>query len=260
MKRELLYFEEHYLAEDAKWLIFIHGAGGGIATWNYQKEAFKPYFNLLLLDLRDHGQSKGMEPTFKEYNFDIVTRDILDVLDAKSIEQAYFISLSMGSILLQKLENARPGLVERMVTAGGIFKPDIKIHLFAHSGKFLSNVLTYKQIYTIFSWIVMPKKNHELSRRVYRIQSQKLTPEEYMKWMGLYKEFFKVLRQLFRRELMIPCLVVMGKEDHMFLDAAKKFVERQPQAIIKIIEQCGHIVTIDKPEVFNREAMRFLMG
>jgi pimeloyl-ACP methyl ester carboxylesterase len=100
-------------------------------------------------------------PEYDSYNFEIVSEDILRVIDSLGIKSACFVSLSLGSILLQKLDEMRPQLVERMVTAGGIFKPNLKIHLFAHAGKFLSYVLSYRQIYKLFSWVVMPKKNHE---------------------------------------------------------------------------------------------------
>ncbi|MCB0618110.1 MAG: hypothetical protein KDC41_05245, partial [Saprospiraceae bacterium] len=68
-----------------------------IVTWKYQVEAFKPYFNLLLVDLRDHGRSKNLEPAYREYNFDIVCDDILKVIDHLGIRKAHFLSLSMGS-------------------------------------------------------------------------------------------------------------------------------------------------------------------
>jgi pimeloyl-ACP methyl ester carboxylesterase len=81
-----------------------------------------------------------------------------------------------------------------------------------------------------------------------------------MKWLGLYRSFFRELRHFFRRELVKPCLVIMGSQDHVFLDAARKFVRRQPKAVIQVVEQCGHIVTIDKPEIFNKATIQFLLS
>lgn len=256
----ILHHEVKKRGSDAPWLVFIHGAGGGISTWKYQKEAFAPYFNLLFIDLRDHGKSKNIQPEYNSYDFRIVSEDILRVIDQLGIRKASFVSLSLGSILLQKLDEMRPELVERMVAAGGIFKPNLKIHLFAHAGKFLSYILSYRQIYHLFSWVVMPRKNHEKARRVYRLQSERLSPGEFMKWLGLYQSFFRELRHFFRRELVKPCLVIMGSQDHVFLDAAKEFVRRQPKAVIEIVEQCGHIVTIDKPEIFNKKTIQFLLS
>jgi len=74
-----------------EWVVFIHGAGGSTATWKFQVEAFKPFYNLLLIDLRDHGKSKEIIPEFENYNFDIITHDIKAVLDKYQINKAHFI-------------------------------------------------------------------------------------------------------------------------------------------------------------------------
>jgi pimeloyl-ACP methyl ester carboxylesterase len=63
--------------EDAPWLVFVHGAGGSIRTWKFQVESFSKDFRLVLIDLRDHGFSKNIQPEYKAYDFDIVACDII---------------------------------------------------------------------------------------------------------------------------------------------------------------------------------------
>lgn len=242
------------------WIVFVHGAGGAIATWRYQTEAFRPFFNLLLLDLRDHGLSKNMDPVFSSYSFDIVCDDILEVADHLQIQKAHFISLSLGSAILQRLEQKRPDLIDRMVMAGGVFRATLKMKLLVKSSNLLSRVLTYRQIYALFSLIVLPKKNHQKSRRVYREQAKRLTQEEFMKWMGLYGEFFQLLDGFFHRQMKKWSLIVMGDEDHVFFKAARRFVEKQEKASLVVIEKCGHICNMEQWQRFNVEALAFLRG
>ena len=53
-----------YLNENTtEWVSFIHGAGGSSSIWFRQIRAFKKEFNVLILDLRGHGNSK---PTLKD--------------------------------------------------------------------------------------------------------------------------------------------------------------------------------------------------
>ncbi len=256
----MLHFQTYRLQHDAPWLVFIHGAGGAIATWKYQTEAFKPFFNLLLLDLRDHGLSKNVEPSFQSYNFDIVCDDILEVLDHLKIEHANFISLSLGSAILQRLDERRPELIDKMVMAGGIFRATLRMKFLINISQFLNKILSYPQIYTLFSLIILPKKNHQKSRRIYRLQAKHLTQTEYMKWIGLYGEFFKVLDEYFHRKLKKMSLVVMGAEDHVFFKAAKRFVAKQEKARLVVFEKCGHICNIEQWQRFNEVALRFLRG
>ena len=254
----MLHHKIHSHPHSNEWMVFIHGAGGSIVTWKYQVEAFKPYFNLLLLDLRDHGKSKNIEPAFENYNFDIVCEDVLKVIDFVGIKKAHFMSLSLGSVILQKLDEKRPDLIDKMIMAGGIFKADLKIKLFVHSAKFLNHFLPYRVMYDLFSLIVLPKKNHRKSRRIFRMQSQKLAPNEYLKWVELYKEFFKLLKNFFDQELEKISLVAMGDEDHVFFEAARQFVNHHQKAKLVIFEKCGHICNIDQYEQFNQTVLQFL--
>lgn len=256
----MLYNEVHFLGDDAEWLVFIHGAGGAVETWKYQVDAFAPYFNLLLLDLRDHGKSKNIEPHYEEYDFRVVTQDILQVVDHHGIKEANFMSLSLGSILLQQVDIARPKLIKRQVMAGGVFKATLKMKVFMHSAKVLNFILPYHIMYKLFSWIVLPKKNHRFSRMIFRVQSKKLTPKEYLKWIGLYNHFFKVLKVYFYRPVDKMSLIVMGDQDHVFFTAAKKFAKVQEEVSMKIMENCGHVCNIEQPHVFNKMALEFLTG
>lgn len=257
--RSLLHYKTYHHQHSQEWLVFIHGAGGSIATWKYQVEAFKPYFNLLLLDLRDHGKSKNLEPAFNNYNFDIVSEDILRVIDHLGLEKAHFMSMSLGSVILQKINEKRPELVDKMIMAGGVFRATWKIKLFVHSAKFLSYFLPYRTMYNLFSFVVLPKKNHEYSRRIFRLQSQKLAPNEYLKWIGLYKDFFRLLKNFFNRELEKFSLVVMGEEDHVFFKAARRFTNVHHKASLVIFERCGHICNIEQYEQFNDTVLSFLL-
>jgi len=256
----MLHYESHIQSADARWVVFVHGAGGAIATWGYQVKAFKPYFNLLLLDLRDHGLSKNMEPVFPSYDFEIVCTDILEVVDHLKIEKASFISLSLGSVILQRIALRRPALVDKIVMAGGIFRATLKMRFFVHGGKFFDHILPYEMIYRIFSWVVLPKKNHQFSRQMYRNQAKKLTNKEYMKWVGLYGEFFKILDECFNAPMLNQSLVVMGAQDHVFLKAAQRFAEKQKAAHLVVFEKCGHICNVEKWKEFNLVAIQFLRG
>ena len=255
----MLYYEKHFLRPDAQWIVFIHGAGGGITTWKYQREAFRPYFNLLFMDLRDHGLSKNMQPEYHNYNFDIICDDVIEVLEHLDIHKAHFLSLSLGSVLLQKLNEKKPNLIDKMIMAGGVFRATLTMKIFVHSAKFLSYFLPYRMMYDLFSWIVLPRKNHQKSRRMFRLQSRKLSPKEYLKWVGIYKDFFRLLRRFFHKELKNKSLIVMGDQDHVFFQAARKFVEKQEQARLVIFEKCGHICNIERYEQFNAIALEFLL-
>jgi len=106
----------------------------------------------------------------------------------------------------------------------------------------------------------LPRKNHRLSRYIFRKQSKRMTAAEYLKWIHLYKPFFKLIKAYVKRDLPRPCLIVMGDQDHVFLSAAKKFSSNQKHAVLTIVKGCGHVVSIESPNIFNQIAANFFKG
>ncbi len=258
--RKLLHYEIAGAEEGAKWLVFVHGAGGSIRTWKFQIEHFSKDFRLLLIDLRDHGYSKEMTPGYDAYNFDIIASDVLKVIDKLSITKANFMSLSIGSVILQKIDIMRPKLIDKMVMAGAIFDGSKSMYIYVHLGKLLTYILPFRILYSLFSFIVLPRKNHRLSRYIFRKQSKRMTSIEYLKWVQLYKPFFKLIKEYVKRDLTRPCLIVMGDQDHIFMNSAKKFASNKKNAELSIVKGCGHVVSIESPKIFNQIASDFFNG
>jgi pimeloyl-ACP methyl ester carboxylesterase len=240
-----------------EWIVFIHGAGGSTATWKYQIDAFRPFYNLLLIDLRDHGKSKNIQPEYQNYNFDLITQDIKTVLDNYDINKAHFITLSFGSVIMQDLSMKYPDLVVSAIFAGGIFKANLIIKAFVQLARFFNLFLPYKWMYSIFSYLLMPFKKHQKSRKIYKRQAKKLTSIEYMKWVGLYKEFFRLLNRFYYQKIDFPALALMGKEDYIFLNSAKDFSNQHKSVILMEIKGAGHICNIDQSGIFNELALFF---
>lgn len=245
--------------EARDWMVFIHGAGGSSLTWKNQARVFRDHFRLLLLDLRDHGFSKNIQPSHRTYDFEIVTDDVLKVLDHIGIRKAHFMSLSLGSIILQKLDERRPEVIQTMIMVGGVFKADWRIKAFAHSGKFFSYFVPFRWIYDSFILIVMPRKNHAFSRMMYRRQSKKLAPGDFLKWLGLYQDFFSVVRNFFNRTLRQPSLLVMGGQDHVFLDAARRYAAKHELADLAVMKGRGHLCNLEDKKAFNRLVLDWLL-
>ncbi|MEM1215034.1 MAG: alpha/beta hydrolase, partial [Bacteroidota bacterium] len=107
--------------------------------------------------------------------------------------------------------------------------------------------------------IVMPRKNHQNSRRLFVRQSHRLTPKEFLKWLGLYRDFFQVVKRFFRKRLETTSLIIVGSQDHVFLEAAKRYALKQAhKAQLVIIENCGHVCNVEQVDKFNTIVLNFL--
>ena len=146
-----------------KWVTFIHGAGGSSSIWFRQIRAFEKEFNILLIDLSGHGKSKSRfkEKSKQGYTFDMISKDIEDVLSHLNIESSHFVGVSLGTIIVRDLAENNPNLVESLVLAGAILKFNIRSNFLMRFGNFFRSLVPYIMLYKLFAFIIMPKKNHK---------------------------------------------------------------------------------------------------
>lgn len=255
---DMLYYEVHRHSEDKPWMVFVHGAGGSIKTWQKQVSFFKDKFNLLVVDLRDHGESKDVFEGEKRFGFDSISDDVIRVMDELEIHEAHFIGVSMGSIIIRYIEKHQPTRVSSVVLAGGIFKMSKKIKLLTTVAKSLTRILPFQALYRLFALVLLPRNNHAASRRVFIREAQKLQAKEARKWLGLIGKLNTTLAEMFNEKIHAPCLVVMGGQDHVFLQPAKEYVARYGEVFLEIIDRCGHVCNIESPKEFNNRCLNFI--
>ena len=243
-----------------KWVTFIHGAGGSSSIWFRQIRAFKKEFNVLLVDLRGHGNSKitSKDNAKQEYTFAFITNDIAEVLQHLRIEKSHFIGISLGTILIRDLAERHPQLVETMVLGGAVLKLNVRSKLLMGFGNIFKSIVPYILLYKLFAFIIMPKKNHKESRLLFVKEAKKLYQKEFLKWYKMTAQLNPLLRFFRLNETNIPTLYVMGEQDHLFLPSIKKVISGHSHAQLHVIKNCGHVVNVEHPVEFNNEVISFL--
>jgi len=259
-KKYLLNYYTYTHASSKEWVTFVHGAGGSSSIWYKQIRDFKKHFNVLILDLRGHGNSKpSIKDTFNpKYTFDSITEDIVEVIEHLNIEKSHFIGISLGTILIRNLAEKRPALVQSMIMGGAIIKLNIRSQILMKLGVIFKSVVPYMLLYKFFAFIIMPKKNHKKSRSLFVNEAKKLYQKEFIRWFKLTSEINPLLRFFRAKDIKIPTLYVMGAEDHLFLPSIKNIVSKHITSSLFVIENCGHVVNVEQPETFNTQTIRFI--
>jgi pimeloyl-ACP methyl ester carboxylesterase len=244
------------------WVTFVHGAGGSSSIWFKQIKEFKKHFNVLLLDLRGHGQSKpNLKAAFsEEYTFDSITNDIVEVIDHEKIGKSHFIGISLGTILIRNLAEKHPHRVESMVMGGAIMKLNLRSQILMRLGIILKSVVPYLWLYRFFAFVIMPNKNHRESRILFVREAKKLYQKEFIRWFKLTSEINPLLRFFRSADIKIPTLYIMGAEDYLFLPTVRKVASSHSNTHLFIIEDCGHVVNVEQPALFNRMVIGYLTG
>jgi pimeloyl-ACP methyl ester carboxylesterase len=52
----------------------------------------------------------------------------------------------------------------------------------------------------------------------------------------------------------------MGNEDHLFVGPVREIVKDNPNLQLEIVDNCGHVVNVEQPEIFNNLAILFIHG
>ena len=89
-------------------------------------------------------------------------------------------------------------------------------------------------------------------------ESKALSVNEFKKWTALYYNLNKTLLEFFNTKSPIPHLLIMGSQDHLFLQSAKDYAIHHFNAKIKVIPNCGHVVSIESAQKFNIICLKFL--
>lgn len=257
----MLYYRQYILNDAAPWVVFVHGAGGSSAVWFKQLKDFKQHFNLLLVDLRGHGKSVVTSPEKQRdnYSFEVIANDIIEVLDYLKLKKAHFIGVSLGTLIVRQLGYMIAHRVDSMILVGAITHFNFKSRFGVAVARKFKNILPYMWLYRLFAYVILPQKNHQESRNIFIAEAQKLCKREFLRWFKLTSQMASLFDK-FETHFAIPTLYVMGDQDHMFLNPIKNMVEKLKNSVLIVIEECGHVVNIEKAHIFNAQAISYIQN
>ncbi len=247
----------HILSDEHDWVVFMHGAGGSMNTFKRQIDAFKEHFNVLMLDLRDHGESRNM-PFEGDFALELVAKDVIELNDNLGIKKAHFVAVSMGSIFIRMVDEFRPDMVKSIIVGGGVFGMSWKLDYLLKLGYYTSKVVPFHVLYKMLALIILPNNNHKKSREIFIQEAEKIGQKDFDRWLTLLKDVKKQIDAHYHVEVSAPTLVVMGAEDHVFMAPAKKYSDKYDHVELVVIEKCGHVCNIEKAQDFNEACLEFL--
>ena len=255
-----LFYKTFFLSEDAPWLTLIHGVGGSSIVWFKQVREFSKHFNVLVVDLRGHGRSRDLFTAYmgREYTFEDISMDVIDVLDHLKIKKSHFMGVSLGTILIRVIAELDPDRVESMTLAGAITRLNIRSRFLVWVAKVFKPVIPFMWLYRLFARILMPNKRHKESRYIFIKEAQKIYRREINRWFKLLKDVNPLLQYQVEQNPPIPTLYVMGDEDHLFLKPVRTLVSMNEMAELVTLKNSGHVCNVDQPEAFNKHAIRFI--
>jgi 3-oxoadipate enol-lactonase len=106
-----LYYEVHGSGEP---LVLLGGIMMSAASWAQHVPVVSRHVRLILLDMRDQGQSGHMQG---EYSLDVHVPDVLALLDDLGIDRAHLMGVSYGGQVVQLIARRHPERVRTLILA-----------------------------------------------------------------------------------------------------------------------------------------------
>lgn len=243
-------------------LIILHGLFGTWENWRAQIKLFAEQFDVIAVDLRNH----GLSPHSEAIDYALMATDVLELMERLQIERCALLGHSMGGKVAMQLALEQPHRVARLVvvdvapvayehhhrdTFAGLFavdpgqvssRRDADLQLQAHIDDASVRAFLLKNLYRNesgqFAWRMNLPALHDQYDNISAAPPASLEPEA--RYSG-------------------PVLFIKGGNSIYLQPEYQETILRLfPAARVKIIAGCGHWPHAEKPELFNKLVMRFL--
>ena len=230
-------------------LLLTHGYSSTSAMWQGQIAALSKNHQLVLWDMRGHGQSDYPDDP-AAYSEALTVADMAALLDEIGADSAIVGGLSLGGYMSLAFYRAHPERVRALLiidTGPGFRKDDARE-----------------------AW---NRRAHETGDRfereglgVLKSLSRERSTVSHRDAAGLARAARGMLTQRDARVIeslpgiKVPSLVVVGADDTPFLAASDYMATKIPGAKKVVIPAAGHAVNIDQPQAFIDAVLPFLDG
>ncbi len=253
-------------------LLFVHGLGSNLSLWRETMDAFDDSHRVLALDLPGYGLSgKEDVPATMSFFADIVT----GFLNERGLDSVTYIGVSMGGQVGLMVALRHPDRLARLVlvSSAGIepFTPKegeaLKqattaedIVSFTNEQVQKNAALNFAEWSDEYAWLI--EQRHALSERN---DFEAYAQANARSVAGMLDG--DVRGQL--GEIEMPTLVLFGAGDrlipnpHLHADMTTKDVvdrarEGLPNATVRLMDETGHLLMLERPDVFREELRSFL--
>lgn len=256
MHMHSLYVEKYIKDEDSPWLVFLHGFGGSTKMWKRQLNDFRDHYNLLLLDLPGHGQSRASVAALGMQRFEDVADLVVHTLIAHGVLKAGFVCASVGTLVFAAIQQKYPAMVTGAVLCGAVAGVSQVMRLALAFLDRTKGIFPYTMLLNMFAHLLLPLASHAKSRKFFIESGRLLGRMEFMAWFSLAVRDLDALKNI--NTSLKNVYFISGTEDFTFLRGVKKTFGTVKGVHMTLLQHCGHVCSLQRPREFNDLSLQFL--
>ncbi|RDE13338.1 MAG: hypothetical protein C4K47_06310 [Candidatus Thorarchaeota archaeon] len=242
---------------EGKPVLLIHGLGSDHRGWEFQENDLKSHFQLVIPDLRGHGQSRGGITDFVPARR--FAEDLDTLLSHLHVDKAHVVGESMGGIIALEFVLDFPERIDRLVLIGTTPKVTEETADVVYGWREAqlaggNEAFFWASLRSGFSsqWI---KKNPEIVEHL-RQKAQGMNADGVVV-AGLGLATTDVTDRL--PEINVPTLVVHGDSDRIINIEMGRVMNRGIRnSRLKVLKGSGHSPTVERAKELNQLLITFL--
>ena len=241
-------------------ILFSHGLLWNTALFAPQVAALRDRYRCVAYDHR--GQGRSADDARKVIDMDLLTDDVVALIDALGLGRVHFCGLSMGGFVGMRLAARHPQRVRSLMLCDTSAEPEPpesvpKYKRMNMAARWLGPRVVMPQVMPIlFGKTALADPARAADRREWQDQLNKNRRSIWRAVNGvLYRE--PVLDEL--PKIGAPTLVIVGDEDVATVPAkAQRIASGIPHARLAVIPDAGHSSTVEQPAAVNAAIRSFL--
>jgi len=254
-----LNYEIH--GEGGQPLVFVHGYTGDITDWHHQLPAFSQSFQVLVVDLRGHGQSEAPADR-SQYAIEHFADDVEALIDDLGIGRYHLLGHSMGGAIVQEIalrsQDRLLSLTLHDTTDGfGSVANNGPIAMWRDYRFKVAEEQGMAAVAAMKSPFPPPPHLPEERQTFTDERLAKMSVDSFIgAWQAL--EAWRGARDRVSA-INVPSLVIYGDLDTGFLiEGSKRLAQNIPDAQLAVIPQAAHQPQWERPDLFNAALGAFL--
>ncbi|OBZ94503.1 hypothetical protein ADU59_14980 [Pararhizobium polonicum] len=241
-------------------LLLVTGLAGVASYWDPNMAELSEHFTVIRYDHRGTGQSVRSE---QDYTIELLTDDLVGLMDELGIERASFLGHSTGGAIGQVLAARHPGRVDRMVlygswsTLGAQMRlcMELRLDLLRAYGvegyHKASPIFLYPPRFVCDHWPALADGFLAAVANSTTISILAARAEAVIKHDG----------SPYLADISSPTLVLVAKDDILTpVNASEELARRIPGATLQVLSYGAHAVSACEPQAFNRAVLSFLLN
>lgn len=246
-------------------LLVLHGFTGSSATWHPFLPAWSRHCRVIAVDLPGHGRTDAPRESAR-YGTEAVVDDLCRLLDELSVDKVAVLGYSMGGRLALSLsmlrpervcalilESSSPGLAGEAERAARVKHDEALATRIEREG--IAPFVAFWEDLPLFAPVKRLPDDIQARLRAGRLANRPHGLAGSLRGMGTGVQPSWWARLA---ELDVPVQLIAGELDGKFCDIAVRMQAALPDSRLVVVPDAGHLVHVEKPELFATIVVDFL--